>query len=101
MPFNSRKSDRHVIAADIRVTDERGNRTDLVAVDMSRTGLGTDGLIQLKAGQSVTIELPDGTVKHGSTVWREDFSGGLLFDQEMTEQELHRTMRSLASRQQF
>lgn len=78
MHCNARKSDRHVVAADIRATDDQGIRTDLVAVDMSRTGLGTDGLVQLEAGKFVAIELTDGTVKHGSTVWKGDFRGAAV-----------------------
>jgi hypothetical protein len=101
MSYNSRRSDRLAITADIRVTADQGTKTDLVAIDLSRTGLGTDGLVQIEAGTSVAVELPDGTVKKATTVWKENFSGGLRFDQEMTEQELQRTVRALASRQTF
>lgn len=101
MPFNSRRKQRHVITADIRVIDAHGVRTDLVAVDLSVTGIGTDGLTQLAEGQAVRIEWPDGTVQGGTTVWRDDFSGGLLFDRQLTEEEFERVMYSLAARPRF
>ncbi len=101
MPFNSRRAYRHTVAADIRVVDACGTQTDLVAIDLSRTGVGTDGLVQIEAGQPVTVEFPDGTTKAGTAVWRDDFFGGLLFERELTEEEFHRTLRSLASRPQF
>jgi hypothetical protein len=101
MPFDTRRSNRHVVTADIRVVDEHGAQAELVTTNISRTGIGTDGLMQIAAGQSATVQLPDGTVITGVAVWQDDFFGGLLFEEELTEEEYERVLRSLASRPQF
>ena len=101
MPFDTRRSNRHAVTADIRVVDEHGVQAELVTTNISRTGIGTDGLMQIAAGQSATVQLPDGTVITGVAVWQDDFFGGLLFEEELTEEEYERVLRSLASRPQF
>lgn len=83
MNFSVRRDDRHRIAADIRVTTTAGAAIALTLIDLSRSGIGTDGLVQFDAGTALHVLFPDGTILAGRSMWREDFSAGILFDEPL------------------
>lgn len=101
MNLSVRKSDRHRISADIRVTTASGFELAPSAIDLSPGGVGTDGLVQLDADIPVRITFPDGTSRTGRSLWHEDFSAGILFDRPLTPTELAALIRSVTRTPRF
>lgn len=95
--ISMRREERHPLRADIRVIAEGKSLAVLTTFDISASGVGTDGLIQLEPETIVRIEFPDGTIRNGRAMWRDDFASGILFERALTPEELATMRASLAA----
>ena len=82
------REERFPISADIRLVNDAQDHAELITIDLSRSGLGIDGLIHFPADTRVRIDFPNGQVRTGVTRWRDMFTSGVSFDVPMTDSDL-------------
>lgn len=82
------REERFPISGDIRLIDDQQSYAEMTIIDLSRSGLGIDGLMHFPPETHVRIDFPNGTVRTGSTKWRDTFTSGVAFDVPMTNSEL-------------
>lgn len=70
----------------------------LSLLDISVSGLRTDGLVHFSAGTPVEVEFACGARQSGCTMWRDEFSSGIMFDQLLDPADLDR-LRTAMERQ--
>ncbi|HEY1125643.1 MAG TPA: PilZ domain-containing protein [Sphingobium sp.] len=82
------REERFPINADVRLVDDAQNHAELTVIDLSRSGIGIDGLIHFPAETRVRVDFPNGQVRTGVTRWRDTFTSGVSFDVPMTDSHL-------------
>ena len=96
-----RRDIRQPLHADIRLTDSADNYAELTIIDISRSGVGIDGLLHFKPETAVRVDFPNGFSRVGKTRWRDTFTSGVAFDEPMTFDELDALERALAVQSHF
>lgn len=96
-----RDDERHPVKADIHVAVNGGPPVLLSVCDVSRGGIGTDGLTQPPLGARLDIEFPDGRRTTGCAVWRDGFTSGIRFERMLSFAELEALRRSLLAHPHF
>ncbi|MFT3966115.1 MAG: PilZ domain-containing protein [Sphingobium sp.] len=91
---SARREDRHALRADIRVTGPDAH-AEAVMVDISRHGLGTDGLMHFAPDSAVRVDFPDGSSRLGQAMWRDGFWSGIRFDTPIDPAELEALFTAL------
>jgi hypothetical protein len=97
----SREDERYCVKADIRMRVNGDVPVLLSMCDLSRGGIGTDGLVQPPIGTHVDIEFPNGFCVAGRAVWRDGFTSGIRFDQELKPEQLESLRETLLKTSQF
>lgn len=82
------REERFPVSADVRVVNDAQDYAELAVIDLSRAGVGIDGLIHFPSDTRVRIEFPNGHVRTGVTRWRDTFTSGVAFDVPMTDGDL-------------
>lgn len=82
------REERFPINADVRLVNDAQDYAELTVIDLSRSGIGIDGLIHFPAETRVRIDFPNGHVRTGVTRWRDTFTSGVSFDAPMTDGDL-------------
>ncbi len=82
------RDERFPLKADVRLTNDQQDFAEMTAIDISRSGLGIDGLIHFAPETTVRVDFPNGEVRTGRTRWRDTFTSGIAFDAPMTDGEL-------------
>ena len=92
---------RFPISADIRLVNEAEDYAELALIDLSRSGLGIDGLLHFPPETRVRIDFPSGQVRTGITRWRDTFTSGVAFDVPMTDSDLCGLWLALRNKPRF
>lgn len=92
---------RFPTAGDVRVIKDEQDYAELVLLDISRSGVGIDGLIHFPADTPVRVDFPSGETRAGRTRWRDTFTSGIAFDVPMTDDELNALRIALARQPHF
>ncbi|MCE7795096.1 hypothetical protein LWE61_00840 [Sphingobium sufflavum] len=98
---------RHAIRADVRLSGMAGEAhggemlAEGVMIDLSRHGMGTDGLIHFPPESAVHVTFPDGTTRTGTAMWHDSFWSGIRFDAPLTSGELARLIATLERKPHF
>ena len=82
------REERFPIRADIRLVNDAQDYAELTAIDLSRSGIGIDGLIHFPVDTRVRVDFPNGQVRTGVTRWRDTFTSGVSFDVPMSDSDL-------------
>jgi len=92
---------RFPVTGDVRVIKDEQDYAELVVIDISRSGIGIDGLIHFTPDTPVRVEFPGGETRTGRTRWRDTFTSGIAFDVPMMADELNQLRAALATQPHF
>lgn len=93
----ARHAIRYPLRADVRLIRRDGEISAAVMVDVSVSGLGMDALLNFARNTRVEVAFPNGIVCSGRMVWRDAFSSGLLFDEQLSLFQLEKLKHDLAA----
>lgn len=95
------REERFPINADVRLVNDDQDYAELAVIDLSRSGLGIDGLLHFPPETRVRIDFPNGQVRTGVTRWRDTFTSGVSFDVPMTDSDLGGLWLALRNKPHF
>ncbi len=95
------RDERFPLKADVRLTNARQDFAEMTAIDISRSGLGIDGLIHFPPETPVRVDFPNGQARTGRTRWRDTFTSGIAFDAPMTDSALGALRAALSDQPYF
>lgn len=95
------REERFPISGDIRLTNDQQDYAELSVIDLSRSGIGIDGLTHFSPETCVRVDFPNGKARTGRTRWRDTFTSGIAFDVPMTDGELCALWMALRSQPHF
>lgn len=84
--FGASRADRRArLDTDIGIVSRSGVFAEMVTIDLSRHGVGVDGLLQFQPGEAVTVCFGDRIETAGTVRWHEAFFCGIQFDEPLSE----------------
>jgi hypothetical protein len=95
------REERFPISGDVRLNNGALDYAEMTVIDLSRSGVGIDGLIHFPPETLVRIDFPNGKVRTGRTKWRDTFTSGVAFDVPMTDGELCALWTALRNQPRF
>jgi hypothetical protein len=82
------REERFPVSGDVRLTNGGQDFAERVVIDISRAGVGIDGLTHLPPMTRVRIDFPNGRSLTGRMRRRDIFTSGVAFDVPLTDSEL-------------
>jgi hypothetical protein len=95
------REERFPINGDIRLTNDQRDHAEMIVIDISRSGVGIDGLMHFPEETPVRVDFPNGKMRTGRTKWRDTFTSGVAFDTPMTDGELCALWTALRNQPHF